>query len=169
MIGNRDARGRDAEDFWWQYHLFEINEPARIGGPMEAYHAQLRRESMFEPALLAAEEKGIKVEWIGSGEVDARPTIDLRLTFPDETVETWKLDPNTYLEVAVDSRCVDMTQAAEPMDRRTFYSDFRTVDGLVLPFQVAMEFGARLEEIQVTGAKVDPEISADAFTMPTDK
>jgi outer membrane protein assembly factor BamB len=166
MIGKRDARGRDADGPWWQYNLFEVTKPARIATEMQAYHAQLERESMFEPALLAPAAKGIAVELIGAGEVDAVPTLDLRLTFPDGQVETWRLHRETCLEVAVDDTVVDMTQSAEPMTRRTFYSDFRTVGGLVLPFRTSMEFGARLEEIVLERVEVGPELDPAAFAMP---
>ncbi|MCR9247449.1 MAG: PQQ-like beta-propeller repeat protein [bacterium] len=165
--GKMDARGRDGEGLWWRYHLFEITEPARV--KFAAYHRQMKRESMFEPALLDATKKGIEVALVGRGNVDGQPTIDLDLKFPDGSKETWRLHAETFLEVAIDSTIVDMTQAREPMPRRTFCSDFRTVDGLVLPFRVAMEFGARLEEIAVERATVDPKIDATFFDMPRKK
>lgn len=163
MGGKMDARGRDSEDLWWRYHRFGITESARV--EMEGYHRQMKRASMFEPALLAADEKGIKVKLLVEGEVDAQATVDLELTFPDESVETWHLHAETYLEVAVDSIIVDMNQAREPMEKRVFYSDFREVDGLVLPFYLAMEFGARLEELEFAQVKVNPELDPALFEM----
>lgn len=164
MGGKMDARARDQEGLWWRYHRFRITEGARV--ELEPYHRQMKRESMFEPALLDAEAKGITVVLLGPGRVDAQPTIDLELTFPDGSKEQWRLHAETFLEVAVDSIIVDMNQAREPMEKRVFYSDFRTVDGLVLPFRLALEFGARLEEIEVSEATVGPELDAAAFALP---
>jgi outer membrane protein assembly factor BamB len=164
MAGDPDARGRDAQGLWWKYHLFEVTQPARVA--MEPYHPQLQRESLFEPPLLAARDKGIKIEWVGAGEVDGQPTLDLLLTFPDELTETWKLHPETFLEVAVDSQTIDMTQAADPMDQRTYYSDFRDAEGLTLPFNIAREFGARLEEMKVDQVWINPSLAAEDFAMP---
>ena len=167
MGDNMDARGRDREGLWWRYHLFQVTEPARVEAA--PYHRQMKRESMFEPALLGAAEKGIQVKRVGRGNVDGQPTIELELTFPDESKETWHLHPETFLAVAIDSTVVDMTQTREPMSMRTFCSDFRTVDGLVLPFRTAMEFGARLEEIEVDRVTVNPELDAAAFDMARKK
>ena len=158
-----DARGRDAEDVWWRYHRFGITEPSRV--ELEGYHRQMKRASMFEPALLGAADKGIEVKWLGPGRVDAQPTVDLELTFPDGSAEQWRLHAETFLEVAVDETIVDMNQSREPMQRRTFYADFREVDGLVLPFQLSLEFGSRLEEIAVTRAVVNPELEPAVFEM----
>ena len=52
------------------------------------------------------------------------------------------------------------------MTQRAFFSDFRTVDDLVLPFKVALEFGARLEEIRVEAAEVDAGIEKNRFELP---
>lgn len=163
MSGKMDARGRDAKGLWWRYHRFGITEPSRV--KLEGYHRQMKRDSMFEPALLAAAEKGIQVKLLGKGHVDAQATIDLELTFPDGTVETWRLHAETFLEVAVDSTIIDMNQSRKPMELRVFHTDFRKVDGLVLPFRLAMEFGARLEVIEVKGAKVNPELGAEVFEV----
>ncbi len=107
--------------------------------------------------------------WSGPGEVDGRATVDLKVTFPDERVETWKLDASSYLEVAVDTTVHDLTQGPAPMAQRTFFSDFREVDGLVLPHSVAIEFGARLEEMTVEKVTVDPEIAEERFRLPAEE
>ncbi len=163
MSGKPDARGRDGEDLWWRYHRFRIEEPSRV--ELKGYHWQMKRESMFEPALLAAEEKNIKLVLLGAGKVNGKPTVDLELTFPGGEVETWRLDPETFLEVAVDSTIVDMNQSRESMTKRVFYSDFRKVGGLVLPFRLALEFGSRLETIVVEKVKVNPELAPAVFDM----
>ncbi len=165
--GDKDVRARDREGLWWRQTMFRITDPARV--EIEPYERQLKRESMFEPALLDAKAKGIEVALLGRGKVVAMPTIDLELTFSDESKEQWRLHAETFLEVAVDSTIVDMSQAREPMERRVFYSDFRTVDGLVVPFRLASEFGARLEEFEVSSVTVDPELDASVFDMPEGK
>ena len=52
------------------------------------------------------------------------------------------------------------------MRRRTFFDDFREVEGLVLPFQVDHEFGARLEAMTVERVRVNPELDDAEFAGP---
>lgn len=158
-------RARDEQGPWWQHKLMQP-EPGRITeGP---YVRQLERESLFGPALLGAEKRGIAVELLGPGEVEGIPTVDLRLTFEDGRQEVWHLDAETHLEVAVDRQIHDFTQSPEPVEERTFYDDFREVDGLVMPFRVDVEFGHRLESMTVEEVVVDPELDAHAFRPPAE-
>ncbi len=163
-LGQGVVKARDDGGPWWVFPLLGAVEPVRVEA--ESYIALLNREAMFEPPLFGHDEKGIAVELAGLGEVDGRPTVDLKVTFPDESVETWKLDAATYLEVAVDTTVHDLSQGPTPMAQRTFFSDFREVDGLVLPHSVAVEFGARLEEMTIEKVVVDPEIAAERFRLP---
>ena len=163
-MGKSDARGRDSEGAWWIYNLFQITDAARVGIPQ--YTIQLDREARFEPPLLRAKENDIEVKLIGRGDVDGRATIDLELVYPDASIETWKLDALTYREVAIDSTVYDFSQGQEAMPQRTYFSDYRPVGGVVVPFRQTMEFGARLEEMTVDAVKMNPTLEDDFFTMP---
>ncbi len=156
LLGMAAVRARDREGPWWVHPMLGISEPTRLA-PDHPYLPQLAREARFEPLLLDPRE-GVSVRLKGPGQVDGRPTLDLAVTLPDGAVETWMLDPGTYLEVAVEDTVHDFTQGQGVIPRRTFYSDFRAVDGLVLPHRVAVEFGARLEEMVVERVAVDPEV-----------
>ncbi len=156
-------RARDADGPWAQDPLL-LPEAARI--TEDPYKSQLERDSLFGLVLLDAESRGIRVELIGEGEVEGEPTVDLRLTFPGEREETWHLDPESWLEVAVDAQVFDHTQGTAPMRQRTFFDDFREIDGLVLPFQVEHEFGARLEAMTVERVRLNPELEDADFAAP---
>ena len=156
-------RARGPEGAWGKDPLL-FPEATRI--VEDPYKAQYERESLFGLVLLDAGSRGIAVEVLGEGEVEGRPTVDLRLAFPDDREEIWHLDAETWLEVAVDSQVIDHTQGTTPMRRRTFYDDFREVGGLVVPFQVDHEFGARLEAMTIEQVRVNPELDAAEFTAP---
>ena len=157
MLGGPAIRARDAQTAWWRHALLQP-EPVPVGE--HPYRAQLERESVFGPLLLGWAERGLEVTLSGQSEVNGIATIDLDVTLPDGGKETWHLDAQTFLEVAVDSSIYDFTQFEGPTAQRAFYSDFREVDGLVLPFRIDTEFGARLEEMRVdsveVGIAVDP-------------
>ena len=163
VLGSPAVRARDGQGPWW---LEPLLQPQAGRVDEDPYKSQLERESLFGPPLLDPEGRGIEVELLGPGEVDGRATIDLELTFPDGGEEIWHLDPETGLEVAVDAQVFDFTQGNQPMRRRTFFDDFREVEGLVLPFQVDHEFGARLEAMTVERVRIDPEITAEDLAPP---
>ena len=109
VLDSPAVRARDAEGPWGQDPLL-LPEAAHI--TEDPYKSQLERESLFGLVLLDAESRGIVVELIGAGEVEGQPTVDLRLTFPGEREEIWHLDPESWLEVAVDAQVWDHTQSA---------------------------------------------------------
>lgn len=166
LLGTPATRARDAEGPWLLHKLLSP-QPALVAE--EPYKSQLERESLFPLFLL--DETIAMVALTGEGEIDGQPTLELQVTIaPPGTTwsseETWHLDPQTFLEVAVDSQIIDLTQGPEPKRQRAFYSDFREVEGLVLPFLVEWEFGARLESMTVDEVAIDPELDADTFTRP---
>jgi len=163
VLASPATRARDARGPWGQDPLLQP-EAAHIAE--DPYKTQLERESFFGLVLLDHESRGIAVELIGEGEVEGQTTVDLRLTFPGDREEIWHLDADRWLEVAVDAQIWDHTQGTEPMRRRTFFDDFREVEGLMLPFQVDHEFGARLEAMTVERARVNPVLDDAEFAAP---
>ena len=163
LLDSPSVRARDAEGPWMRHGLLKP-EAGYVGD--HPYKAQLEREALFPPVLLDYAARGIGVESLGAGDVDGVATLDLKLTFPDGSVETWHLDALSFLEVAIDSQVVDHTQAGEPMSQRAFFDDFREVAGLTLPHQVELEFGARLESMTVVHVDVAPVLDDSSFSPP---
>lgn len=164
MLGETVIKARGPEGLWWQFPILGATEPQRVG--IEVYPPLLSRESLFEPPLLDTEAKGLKIASVGPGDLDGQPAIVLEVVFPDERRETWYLDAETSLELAVDATVHDFTQGQAPMTRRTFFDDFRAVGGLVLPHLVSVEFGARLEEMKVEEVVVGTELPPERFALP---
>ncbi len=162
LLGSPAVRARDAEGPWMLNSLLEP-EAKRI--TEEPYQSQLERESAFEPLLFDRGSKGVLVELVGPGEVDGVDTIDLSLTLPNGAKEIWHLEANTYLEVAIDSEIVDLTQFQDPVPMRVFFDDFRSVEGLILPHLIELEFGARLESMTVEQVAVDSRIDMTRFQL----
>jgi Protein of unknown function (DUF1579) len=164
------THGHDAGGSWWIFPPYGIEWAQRTVPPDAGLIA---REAELEPPLLRWREKGHKAEVVGRGEIDGQETLDLRLTRKDGAVETWHLDPATFLEVAVDSTVWDFTQRGDSMPQRAYFSDFRPVEGVVLPFRIEKEYGARhtvMAVDKVTVGKADGAQIAEAaearFRMP---
>lgn len=179
MIAGPAVRAVDPAVGPWLRHPFLSPEPVPVDIPdLAPYRYQMLREARFAPLLVDATELGLTIDKVGRGEINGRPTLQLQVTFPPPaadattpapavpTDETWHLDPETFLEVAVDSRIVDYTQGGDPFLQRAYYADFRNVDGLVIPFRYDLEFNARYEAMEVQTAKVGATVDPARFTAP---
>lgn len=165
MIQKEMILAQDDQGPWWLYPLYGIEKPVKTEAPPHA-DVMTARDAEIEPALLGYQEKGHKVVLAGRGDVSGQETLRLELTRSNGWVETWHLDPRTYLEVAVDSKVFDYSQLPQEMQERAYFSDFRTVDGLVIPHRIEKEYGARHTVTVVEKIRVNPEVEDKVFAMP---
>jgi outer membrane protein assembly factor BamB len=165
MIQKEMILARNAQGPWWLYPLYGIDKPAKTEDPPPVV-VMTARDAEIEPALLGYQEKGHKVVLAGRGDVSGQETLRLELTRSNGWVETWHLDPRTYLEVAVDSKVFDYSQLPQEMQERAYFSDFRTLDGLVIPHRIEKEYGARHTVTRVEKIRVNPEMEDRVFAMP---
>jgi outer membrane lipoprotein-sorting protein len=160
LLGKKVVVATDGTAAWWVHPLVGVAEPAALPEE-EAKH--LKRDAEYESPLIDAKAKGIKVEFPGKGDVDGQPALKLDVTRKDGAKETWFLDPKTFLEIARLDRKFDMGRENE---RWTYYSDFRTVDGLVIPHRIEEEFSIRHVATDIEKVQVNPEIDPARFKMP---
>lgn len=163
ILGGDAVRARDAEGPWWLHPLLQP-QAGRL--TEEPYKSQVERESLFGPLLLDYANKGATVELVGPGDIEGIPVFELAVSLPGGQKESWFLDAESYLEVAVDSQVNDYTQSPEPMRQRAFFDDFREVEGLMIPFRLDYEFGHRLESMTVEKAVVDGDVDRSRFEAP---
>jgi hypothetical protein len=52
------------------------------------------------------------------------------------------------------------------MQERAYFSDFRTVEGLVIPHRIEKEYGARQTVTKVERIRVNPEMEDRVFAIP---
>jgi hypothetical protein len=164
MIQKEMVLAQDAQGPWWIYPLYRIEGPVEVEDPQVV--VMTAREAEIEPALLGYREKGHQVVLAGRGDVNGLETLRLELTRSNGWVETWHLDPRTYLEVAVDTKVFDYSQLPQEMQERAYLSDFRAVEGLVIPHRIEREFGARHTVTTVERVRVNPELEDGAFALP---
>lgn len=159
ILGKRMIVGHDGTVTWWVHDLFEIKTPAAV----EATGAVLARHmaELVSP-LIDAAGKGHKVELLGKDEVDGQPALKLKVTRKDGFEETWYLDPATHLELARFDTTLDLPEAKE---RWTYYSDFRAVEGLVIPHRQDQEYSIRHVSLTIEKVQVNPEIDPARFQM----
>ena len=151
--------GYDGEQAWQDNHSYKQGAK-KIGG---ADLAVLMRDVDFPTPLFDYEQRGHEVKLLGEVEVDGKPTIGIELTRSDESEETWYLDPATYLEIARDSPGSD---SGRPMEQRTWFEDFREVDGVKIPFFAESQWYTRDRVMNIERVEINVEIDDELFRMP---
>jgi len=159
LLGQKVTVGHDGTVTWWIHPLFEVVKPTAVP---EGDAVLVRHAAEFESPLIDAAAKGNKVELLGKDEVDGQPALKLKVTRKDGFEETWYLDVSTHLELARFDRTLDLPEAK---DRWTYYSDFRTVEGLVIPHRQDQEYSIRHVSLTIEKVQINPEIEAGRFEM----
>jgi hypothetical protein len=153
----------DGTSAWWIFPPYGVDQAAK---PPEPDAVLIAREAEIEPVLVDWKEKGHKVELAGPGDVNGQRTVALKILLANGWEETWHLDPKTWLEVAVDSTVMDYTQSGSKITQRAYFSDFKTVGGLVIPHRIEKEYGARASLLVIEKVKIDPQLDDAVFKMP---
>ena len=157
-LGTRPVvKAHDGEDAWWN-NAMRGPGVQRIEGPDLAV---LERERDFPNPLFNA--AGHELTLVGAAEIDGLDALQIDVKRADGSTESWYLDPDTYLEVA---RVSPGSDFGRPMPQRTFYDDFRTVDGVVIPHYVESQWYTRNRVQHVESVEINGDIDEAIFKMP---
>jgi hypothetical protein len=108
-------------------------------------------------------QQGLKVEYAGKQTIEGIEAFVLKLTKKNGKTETWYLRTSNYLEFRCESEWVDF---AEPSPVQIFYDDFRTVNGVVLPFNIERIYGQRDCILQIDKIEFNPTFDLKILEMP---
>jgi hypothetical protein len=150
----------DGSSAWWNNPGMGFDWPVPAPLPEAAI---LRREADFDGPLLNHDTDGQRIELLGPGDLDGEEGWELKVTWRDGAEERWFLDPQTHLAIGRVSPDADY---GRPREKVTFFSDYREVDGLMLPHRIEMEYGTRHEVMAIESVRIDPDLEAEAFRMP---
>lgn len=121
-------------------------------------------EADFDGPLFGPAEAGHEVELAGVEDFDGIDTYKLVVTRADGGEEEWYLDKTTFLEVARIAPAADFGRPVET--GRTYFLDFRPVEGLMLPHRIEKEYSIRFRSYDVETVEVNPELGPGAFSLP---
>jgi hypothetical protein len=132
----------------------------------EARRLDLVRSMLRDPVALLklSLERDLLAVAAGTIDDDGQRLVLVRVELDGEAM-TLGIDPPTgrVMRLAYQGQNVAGVQG-ETVQR---YSDFREVDGLLLPFaSVSTSNGEPMVEISVESLELDPEIAADTFALP---
>ena len=112
----------------------------------------------FATALFDVDKYGYEVKLLPDrDEIEGFAAIAIELKRGDDSVETWYLDPDTYLEIARESPGSDFGQ---PRPSLTFFDEFEEVAGVMIPHYVETQWYTRdrvqnIDKIEVNAADFD--------------
>src|SRR5262249_54046728 len=126
---------------------------------------QLAQEADIDGPLVDWKQKGHRVEYLGTEDVDGTRAHKLRVTLKDGDVLYVYLDPDAFLEIRVTrySRVRGIEQISE-----TDFGDYEQVAGVWIPF--SRESGAKGQpkgsHVTIEHAEVNVEVDDAAFHFP---
>lgn len=116
--------------------------------------------------LLGWQERGSKLEYLGTEDVDGTAAHKLKVTLKNGDVEYVYLDPDHFLEIrVVTQRSVRGTLVESVTD----YGDYEQVDGVYFPFSVATESrpDGNGQQLTIEHAEANVPIDDALFAFPT--
>lgn len=123
-----------------------------------------RDDASFDPLLLSYKERGHKIELVGTEEIDGMDLHHLRVTKKDGRIEHLYLSADTGLEVRTVST---VEQGGMKAEVRTDLSDYRTVEGLQIPFSLSQSMNGRpVLQIKLTKVEFNVPIEDQIFKQP---
>ena len=140
--GKKDAEPMAADD------LKEMEDTGDLDGPLMDYKA-----------------KGNTVEYLGKDKVEGSDAYKLKVTRKNGNIQTMYIDADTGLEVKTLTKT---KMHGNEMEVETTYSDFRNVEGLVLPFSFDNTVVGTPQKQRFTVEKVEinPDLNDSQFHMP---
>jgi len=116
------------------------------------------QEADIDGPLVAWREKGHKVEYLGTEDVDGTPAHKLRVTLKDGDVKYIYLDPDFFLEIREVS--VSKVRGAEQITE-TDLGSYEQVAGVWMPFSAESGRPGRPRGSKVTAERVEVNVEAD--------
>lgn len=152
--------GYNGEMGWTLDPWFEIPYPRSVNAVEENVMIQ---KAEFATTLFHYKEIGYKAEFKGKISVEGEEVFHVELTKPNGQIDTWYLNSETYLEYISKSTWSDF---GGPCEQESFYSDFRKVGDITIPFVIEREFASRIREISIEKVEFNLKLDKEIFEVP---
>jgi len=164
-INAHTVHAYDGETAWWVNPIMgpEYAKPCPI--PIEGNLDKVtHRERFFEPVFWNYQRKGNSVEMLGKTQLDGEAVYQLKITLKDSTVENWFFSAESFLAVSMTGMTYDF---GTPNSVETFFTDYREVKGVKLPYLIESEYGIRYRVYEIDEIAINPALEPDLFQRPS--
>lgn len=157
----------DGKDAWWRNPLFgpKFEKAGLIPADGNLAKTTLR-EKDFDVVYWDYQKKGHEVAFAGKQDVDGTPCYALKVTLQDSSIEHWFIDASSFLELKMTGETYDFGRKTS---LETFFSDYREIEGVKMPFLIEQEYGIRYRTFEIESIKLNVDIADSLFVLPTEK
>ena len=144
--------GRDS----WTLDPFQGRRDAQKNSADDA--RQNAHDADIEGAVVRWHEKGHRIEYLGTEDVDGTPAHKLRVTLKDGDTQYVFLDPDYFLEIRIQT--VAHVRGAERITEADLGS-YEQVDGVWFPFSIESGGKGAPRSVRITVERAEPNASVD--------
>jgi hypothetical protein len=160
LVGSNAYDGKTG----WKIAPWQGKKDAETMG--EAELKSIIESSDFDGPLVNYKQKGNKVEYVGTDEVEGTDTFKLKVTMANGEVQYFYMDTDYYVPIKIDTK--RMIRGAE-IEVETVLGDYKEVDGWYIPHSV--EIGAKGSQFKqkIAYEKIEANVTIDdrRFSMPS--
>jgi hypothetical protein len=129
---------------------------------------EIVEDSDLEGPLVNYKQKGVRVEYVGTDEVEGSAAYKLKVTRPDGDVFIYYMDADYYVPIKIESK---RTIRGEEQESETLLGDYKQVNGWYLPFSVESGPKGSQNKSKVTYDKIEANVAIDdsRFRVPAAK
>ncbi len=121
---------------------------------------QLEAASLYyNSRLLNLKKNKLALAFIGHAEVRGKDSLQLELTTPTNIRRELFFDPQSHL-------LVKETAPVAGLDEEILYDDYRSVDGVKLPYKIELHRGPDIYSISITRASINETVGERTFDFP---
>lgn len=125
---------------------------------------EVKREALGNDSLLHPEKFGITYASKGKEKIEGKDYHLLEQTFSDGHTATLYIDPDTYLTFKTKAKA--MNQMGIEVEAETFFSDYKKVDGVMLPHSLTiLQDGEEFMKMTITEVTFNSGLEDSLFKM----
>ena len=123
----------------------------------------LKENADMDGALWNYSEKGHTAELVGKEEMDGTGVFVIKLTKANGNLDHYYIDAGSYLILKIKSKNTD--QVPE-MEAETRFGDYRTIDGITMPFVTTELVSGQEVTIKFEEVRFNEDLDDSIFEMP---
>lgn len=115
-------------------------------------------DSDLDGPLVNFKQKGVKVEYVGTDEVEGTEAYKLKVTLASGDVRFYYMDADYFVPIKIDTK--RMVRGAE-REYETILGDYKEVNGWYLPFSIESGIKGNPNRQKVTYEKIEANVALD--------
>lgn len=151
----------DGEMAWWIFPFMGNPDPQKMP---EDQAKDFTNDADIDGPLVDYKEKGHKIELVGKEDMEGTDVYRLKVTLKNGDVRHIFIDAEYYLEL---KQIIKTKVQGNEVEAETFLSDYKEVDGLMVPFSIETKVNGQTQmHIVIDKIELNGKIKDELFKMP---